>query len=444
MSVICAACLTAACEKNKNNRPNLLIISIESLRADHVGAYGYSRDVTPNIDKLAREGVLFKNAFAQSSWTKPSVASTLTSTYQSVHKIRNPRAYGKGKAQEPKKLPGLRETFPTIPEFFSSKGYRCYGWTQNKHLWGRYGFERGFRIYDAASGEDYEILERVKGVLESDYKPWLIFIHLMSPHFEYAPPEEYRKYDEHPDAVSITPSNWKKICNNQLDFSKKDVQHNISLYDGEIAYTDHLIGRIMSKLETEGLKENTVVVISGDHGEEFTEHGCVTHGTSLYEELIRVPLIMAGPGREKGMEIDELAQNIDIFPTLARLCDLEPPESLQGLDLLPFAEGQVSGRPGKYVYSELGEIHAISGNRFKYIYNEENGQEELYDTIEDPAEKNNLTDVEFYSGLKHGLASRLKKWLDKNEKLSEKMGGSRRVKTPERVIRDLEALGYFH
>jgi len=443
MSAILSLATLTACEKNDYDRPNVMLISVESLRADHVGAYGYSRNITPNIDRLAREGVMFENVVSQSSWTKPSVASTFTSTYQSVHQVRNPRESQGGTGDKPRELPGLKETLPTISGFFSSNGYKCYGWTNNKHLWGRYGFERGFAIYDAAAGEDREIAERVKGVLQSDSEPWFVFVHLMSPHFEYDPPPEYRNYDRYPDAVSITPSNWTKICNMEIPFSERDLRHNIALYDGEIAYTDRLIGRLMDKLEKQGLKERTIVVISADHGEEFLEHGKVAHGTSLHRELIRVPLVFSGPRLRKSGKVAELAQNIDIFPTLARLCGLEPPPTLQGIDLSAAARGKHHKVTRKFVFSELGDMHAISGKRFKYIFDENSGTEELYDLIEDPAERNNLARVEFYSGLKSKLAARLAGRLRENAELSEKMGGARRVKTPRYVIRDLKSLGYL-
>jgi len=427
--------------------PNVLVISIESLRWDHVGCYGYPRPITPNIDRLARSGALFERAYAQCSWTKPSIATTFTSTYLSYHGATNPIASsnaGPADGTDDKRVfPVLRDGFRTMADFFSKNGYRSFGWTGNSHLWSLFGFGRGFTQYNARIATDGKVVKNAKEVILAEQEPWFAFIHIMTPHWEYLPPPKYRRYDRYPHALSINGSNWRRICDGIVKLTSRDIEHNVALYDGEIAFTDFMIGVLLDTLDKKGLSDRTVVVVMSDHGEEFMEHGGVGHGRSLYEEVIRVPLIIAGPGVPPGRRIEALAQNADLFPTLATLCGFNPVEGLQGLDLTPLIAGKTVKSPRKYVYSEVVNLHAVIGTRFKYLFDHEIDREELYDIVEDPGEKNNLAKTPDYRKIKIAFDKHARSQLAHNRRLSAKMGKARSVRAPEKLIRDLRALGYL-
>ena len=421
-------------------KPNVLILSVESLRYDHVGCYGYSRPITPGIDALAASGTLFEKAYAQSSWTRPSIASTLTSTYVSSHMMSNPESSDSGDGNE---FPRLRAGFATVASIFSDAGYTCFGWTSNKHLWPSFGFDRGFAEYNARIG-DKAALDRAIKTIENREAPWLIFFHIMAPHWEYSPPPEYRAYDKYPRGISIKGDNWQKICNREIVLSREDLDHNIALYDGEIAYADNMIGTILETLRSNGGLEKTLVVITSDHGEEFLEHGGVGHGRSLYEEVIRVPLVMAGPSIPAGVRINAPVQNIDILPTIAEICGVKVPAHIQGASL-GAAFTKKSGDPKhKLVFSEVeNNRYSVTGVRFKYIYDPVSGKEELYDIVADPAETNNIAKIGAYEKVRIGLAENARKRLEENRLLSKKMGPLDTVKAPSEVMKSLKTLGYF-
>ena len=442
-----ACALFINCKSHSGARPNVFIISVESLRRDHVSCYGYSRPITPNIDSLARAGAIFDKAYAQCSWTKPSVASTFTSTYYSYHQVTNPSPKTSNNANSSENrnssFPILRNGFTTIASFLTGKGYTCYGWTTNRQLLGVFGFGRGFAQYNATLSSDEQVVERVISNIGSSHQPWFIFVHLMAPHWDYNPPLKYRSYDRYPSGIPINGNNWREIGDGKIRLSAEDLEHNIALYDGEIAYTDDLIGRMLEALNRTEAKKNTIVIIMSDHGEEFMEHGGVGHGRSLYEEVIRVPLIFCGLGIQKGRKIDALVQNIDVFPTVAALCGFHPPEGLQGLNIEPVLKTKATKIPRRFVYSELENLHAVIGINFKYLFDPLAHRQELYDLAHDPGEKNNIATATKILKIKDDFAKLGSEWLVQNQNLSARMGKSEYINIPQETINQLKALGYL-
>jgi len=432
------------CKSSSGARPNIFIISIESLRRDHVSCYGYSRHITPNIDGLARTGVIFDKAYSQCSWTKPSVASTFTSTYYSYHQVTNPTPNNANSSENRNSsFPILRNGFTTIASFLAGKGYSCCGWTANRQLLGAFGFGRGFNQYDATLSSDEQVVERVIANIGSSHQPWFIFVHLMAPHWDYNPPLKYRNYDSYPSGIPINGNNWREISDGKIPLSAEDLEHNIALYDGEIAYVDDMIGRMIEALNGTEEKKNTIVIIMSDHGEEFMEHGGVGHGRSLYEEVIRVPLIFFGPGILKGRKNDALVQNIDVFPTVAALCGFHPPEGLQGLNMEPVLKTKAAKIPRRFVYSELENLHAVIGVNFKYLFDPLAHRQELYDLARDPGEKNNIAFSTKILKIRDDFAKNGSEWLAQNLGLSARMGKSEYINIPQETINQLKALGYL-
>lgn len=443
-----AAIFCGCKDKSKHARKsgpknNIIILSVESLRWDHLGCYGYSRPISPNIDKLAASGTLFHRAYAQSSWTKPSIASTFTSTFFSTHEVHNIQGQ-EGTDNLEKLFPVLREKFSTLPSFFALQSYRNFGMTYNRHLWDKFGFGRGFAEYSSQISDE-TALERIMSLIKNENEPWLIFWHIMAPHWEYNPPPEYRMYDQNPEAITISGQNWREICDGKIKLSSEDLAHNIALYDGAIAYADNMIGKIVDAIDAKGIRDRAWIVVTSDHGEEFLEHGGVGHGRSLYEEVIRAPMIISGPNVPAARRIETPAQNIDLFPTLADLGDFEVPKGLQGLSLTPlFEEKGVNSWPRKFVFSEVEvDLHTVIGAKFKYIVNHQNGHEELYDLIEDPLEKNNLASIPAYNKVKILFADESKRLLSQNKSISNDNGKIETIGAPEEMLEKLKSLGYI-
>ena len=419
-------------------RPNVLIISVDSLRWDHLGVAGYERPVSPNIDRLASRGVHFTRAYAQGSWTRPSVAATFSSAYQSVHHV------GITEARV------LSEDFLTVAEILRTAGYRTYGWTTNSQIAAVRGFSQGFDEYTADQFSDAELEANVKAVVRASERPFFIFVHFMRTHYPYGPSERFNRYDHYPDAVTITPDNVREINERRMILTPEDIEHNIARYDGTIAQVDERIGEMLTAIEEGGLTNDTVIVVMADHGEQFYEHGMVTHGNSLYDTLIRVPLIISGPGLRTGATVDVPVQNIDILPTLVEMALGSTAGFSQGRDLADLMQGrQADGaRPA---YSERGvrQQRAVIDGAWKYIVgcsDPDPGNvecEELYNVLEDPYEQENRIDDQKFQDLRHRLAGLIDQLLVVNEQVSSRfelmeLDGP----VPTRQRERLRALGY--
>ncbi|MEE8484326.1 MAG: sulfatase, partial [Nitrospinota bacterium] len=275
--------------------PNVILISIDTLRADHLRAYGYEKIETPNIDALANEGVLFKKTYAHAPITLPSHTSILTGTYPNFHGVRN-----NGEFRASEKL-------TTAAEIFKSAGYGTAAFVGAFVMDSRFGLDQGFDLYDDdMTGEGkiraqfvykersaQAVVKRATDWLDkrlekrSGSPPFFIFLHLFDPHMIYDPPEPFRsRYSDNP-------------------------------YDGEIAYADSQVGVFLEKLKELKLYDNTLIVLTSDHGESLGEHGERTHAIFIYNATIWVPLVMKLPGGQNaGAVIERMTRHIDILPTM--------------------------------------------------------------------------------------------------------------------------------
>ncbi|MBD3167879.1 MAG: sulfatase-like hydrolase/transferase [candidate division Zixibacteria bacterium] len=400
---------------SNNDKPNVVLITVDTLRDDHLGYNGYLRNTSPNIDMLAREGIVFKNSYSQAGWTLPSFATIFTSLYPKDHLITD---------WEIK----LDDKLVTLPEVLADNGYHTYGYPCLFAFDSSSGFEQGFEYYRldvVHTGEFHErytspeVNAMVLGDIEDGLKePFFLWIHYFDPHVRYLPHPEYRFGD-----------------------SPKD------LYDGEVAFTDWHIGEILESLKEHRQYDNSIIILTADHGEEFMDHGRTSHRT-LYQEVIKTPLIIKVPGMSNDL-VDRYVSQIDIAPTILNLCELPVPGSWKGRNAL--AENAVevpvyAERGGGEVVFQLAvidnnmklyeviDIYAdTSSARYKVetFYENEN---HLFDLKTDPLERRELYGkMEYSRQLKtlhnlfgefyEGDSSRLKGQIELSEETSRKLKG---------------------
>ena len=351
---------------------NVLLFTLDTTRADHIGCYGSPNVRTPNIDGLAADGILFKNATAQAPLTLPSHSSIFTGTYPIVHGVRD----NGGFYLEPEKV--------TLAEVLKQKGWATSAFVGAFVLDSRWGLNQGFdHYYDNFDFAKYkkislDSVQREGGEVIKAFFDWFktngnrrffSWIHFYDPHTPYEPPEPYKsEYSGRP---------W-------------------GLYDGEIAYVDSLIGKVLESLREKGVLDKTIVVIAADHGESLGEHGESSHAFFIYDATVSVPLILKLPASNlKAKIIDAQVENIDIMPTLLDLLGIAVPHEVQGRSLTPLLAGSRTGAD-RMAYSESyyprfhygwSELKSLRTVRYQYI---QAPRPELYDLVQDPMERTNI------------------------------------------------------
>ena len=397
--------------------PSVLLITIDTLRADHLGCYGYARIKTPTIDRLASEGVRFENAYAQVPITLPSHAVILTGTYPMSNGVRDFTS------------PGLPDDVPTLAEIFRRHHYRTAAFVSSFVLNSMWGLNRGFETYNdtvAANPNrpaspfqlerpgDQTVDRMLEWLQRRESDPFFVWLHLYDPHSPYRPPEPYRsQYVDH-------------------------------LYDGEIAFDDAQISRVIARLRQLHLYRNTLVVLLSDHGESLGEHGEDEHGFFIYNATLLVPLILKPPGdAAEGRVIREPVGTVDVAPTIARLCNFPPEEtrSFQGRSLLsapnePPSENAAVYAESYYPRNSFGwhALRALVTPHLKYI---EAPRAELYDLTRDPGERQNIatTDSAAAASLRDRLAETERKFRAAHENSSS-------AKLDPDTLEKLKSLGY--
>ncbi len=354
-----ASLLMPACQA-REPRPHLVLIVVDSLRADHLGAYGYERPTSPNIDRLAREGVVFTRAIAPSSWTKPSMASLFTS--------RAPHEHGAVSVAQDVD-PGL----PTLAEQLRDAGYRTLGVSGNfVHVREDNGLANGFESFTSVlfhlpeSGGDSilsldgkggrplalrapdatelnaEVFARLPPAADG---PLFLYVHYMDPHAGYLPPERFRGAFARGDADAsggVSSDEVVALAARAARLSPVERRHLVDLYDAEIAAVDDAIGRLLGELARRGYADDSVVVLVSDHGEEFADHGGWFHGLTLHAESLAVPLVMHGSRVPGGLRREEPVDLLDVPTTLLSLAGVRPAPGMRGRDLL--ADGGLASR----------------------------------------------------------------------------------------------------
>jgi arylsulfatase A-like enzyme len=380
-------------------RPNVLILSIDTLRADHMGCYGYARATTPRIDAFARGGVLFEHAQSSAPWTLPSYGSLFTSRSPTVHRagVNPARAAtfrAEGDATAATAIDNLAAALPTLAEILRDSGWATAGFHSNPYLTGEAGVDRGFSRWvhykNRAAGAVDLALEWTQ---LQQRAPWFAFVHVVDPHQPYTPPAPYdaRFKDWPADEKPEWPVQVEPVRASLPDATFRE--YMVDQYDGEIAYTDAEIGRLLDELARRGELENTIVLLHSDHGEGFWDHGGYEHGHTLYEEGLRVPLVLSAKGRlPAGVRVTTRVGLIDVLPTLLDLAGLPAASGVEGLSLVPLCHGQPIGARDLFAESLL---YGAREAKALYVGNEKLIQiggrlPMLFDLATDPGELHDL------------------------------------------------------
>lgn len=374
--------LTAAgCGRSRH--PNIVLIVIDTLRADHLGCYGYERNTSPSMDSVSENGIVFLNTRGQASWTLPAVSSIFTGL--------NSREHGAGRRGNA--VMAMNYDVPTIPLLLKRQGYVTKGIFNVFLLSEQFGFNKGYDSFSCdwlghgraglSVDEGIEWISTLDGT-----EPFFLSLHLFDPHDPYDPPAPFDEY--------FTPSGsegttwWPALADGSLDRSDENLEHLKGLYDGEIAWTDAQLERLFSHLRSAGYADNTVIIITSDHGEEFLEHGSVGHGYTMHREILHIPLIISGPGIPSGATDSLLRSQTDILPTILELSSSEIPEHISGYSLLT-TELPSRVIPASNLNTTTVDLTASveMGNR-KLIWNAVTDHSDMYETDVDPMELNPL------------------------------------------------------
>jgi arylsulfatase A-like enzyme len=382
--------------------PDIVLITIDTLRSDRVSAYGYARQTTPFLDALAGRGVRFATSYSPSSWTVPSMASLFTSLEPDHHGIQRGLV-------EKNRIVGqevLAESHILLAEILREAGYRTYGVSANLHLASEFGFAQGFDHYEnlgfANADRIAPVLAAWSGELRSGTQPFFLWIHYFDPHDPYYP---RAPWFENPvpalagevseaDPVDIRRLYWLNSPDGRRRAPrrlKKELRIAKAAYDAEISYTDQ---QIRQAFETLDLGENDLIVVTADHGEEFYEHGNLGHGQDLHEEQVRVPMILRLPdAAHAGRVVDQPVSLIDVVPSILDYLDLDPPPEAQGTSLLPLIDNDDKDRGPVYLAVSRAEpgLRAVRQGSWKYIRDLGGPRgDRLFDLATDPGERRDV------------------------------------------------------
>ena len=314
------------CGLQRSDKPDVFLIIIDTLRADHLSCYGYPRDTSPVLDSLAAVGTLFTRFQAHAPWTLPSCASIWTGLTPASHMagMRDLVTYG------------LNPELPNIATILKSQGYITLGFVNTILLSRTAGFANGFDHYSCVDHGHGRAGETVDEVIDWLYEnrgnpnPKFAVIHLFDAHAPYDPPAGFDRRYSPEGAMGVT--DWQTDSLNNL-LNPDDRDHLIDMYDGEIAWVDSQLGRLFAELRRTGIADNAFIIVTADHGEEFLDHGSCGHSHTLYQELLHVPLIVSGPGIPAGIEDSASCGQFDILPVIASFTGIPVPEGVEGINL---------------------------------------------------------------------------------------------------------------
>jgi len=393
----------------------VVLISIDTWRADYVGCYGYRGNITPNIDAFAKESILFKNVVSPVPLTLPAHSTMLTGTIPPYHGVHDNLDYR------------LADSNVTLAEILKEKGYATGAVIAAFILDLQFGLNQGFDYYSDKFDEEMNemgIAERrgeevtrygIKWLDEHKDEPFFLFLHYYDPHMPYDAPAPFK------------PQFFEDLY---------------SLYAAEVSYADHCVGQVIDKLKGLGIYDSTLIIITSDHGESLGEHSEATHAYFIYDATVKVPLIFKLPGKRQGRKIDDLVGLVDIAPTVCSLLGIDSPPEVQGRDLSPYFKGKDGIDKERYIYCEsmiatkynCSSLLGAVTRRFKYI---QAPRPELYDLIEDPHEIKNLAESKPQRA--RLMQDRLKQIL---EDTVRKGGSDSQLELDDEARQKLESLGY--
>jgi arylsulfatase A-like enzyme len=389
--------------------PNIILICLDALRADHLSTMGYQRETTPVLDKIASEGVLFTQAFSQSGFTLPSHKSFLSGYYPQLFDY-----YSNTKTAELKKLTGQ---IPLIQHYLKSRGYYNVAFTGGVFVGASFGFYSGFDLYNQIINQMRGTADEKEGGrickdsgfdnaiewLRENGKggPFFMFLHTYGIHASYAPPPEYDALFETEGKSKLGPTIARKILwdfnegiSPEGSISSDDIEQIKLIYDRGIRWIDDKVGGLYNCIDSLGILDNTILIILSDHGEEFYEHGKFEH-KRLYEQDLHVPLIIRSPRLfPKGKTIGTKVELVDVVPTLFDILGIKPKPPIVGRSLVPIirgAGGEAQRREGRPIFGSQREWKSVRLGDYKYhVLDGDPAREMLFNLREDPLEQNNL------------------------------------------------------
>jgi arylsulfatase A-like enzyme len=408
--VLLTVCMLGCGEAATKPR-HVVLISVDTLRADHLGAYGYDRPTSPSLDRVAGSGAQFLDASTTSPWTLPSHASLLTGLYPSHHGVKD-------------HVNRLSDSVPTLASILVEHGYQTMAVINSHNLSRRYGLDRGFERFDYVyewSGErgqkrkivnrGAEITDRaIEWLKQRDERPFLLFLHYYDVHSDFAAQPEYKELFVRPFRGHINGKTRQlnDLRRREAKISKRAVDHLLDLYDAEIRQLDTTLQRLFDFIENAGLSDDVILIVTSDHGEEFMDHGSLLHGRTYYQEIMRVPLIFRGAGIERGVRIEDPVSLVDVVPTILGLLSLETmntdASAFDGIDLSPNmkpagADGHAKKPSGedRLLFAEADHGNEepdmkrmVRQGRFKLLFNRVTGESRLHDLLDDPDERHDI------------------------------------------------------
>ncbi len=456
LAAACAAAATCVARAKSFPRPDILLISIDSLRPDHLGCYGYARPTSPIIDKLAAEGVRCASAVSTTSWTLPAHAAMFTGLVDSTHGLVDNGL-------------SLGDEHRTLAEVLKANGYDTAGFFGGPYLHPTFGLSQGFDHYQSCMTAlpDSATDQAIRGLSQSDVDPshaditgprtveefvrWLdmpkderprfAFVHLWDVHYDYIPPEKYAKIFDPDYTGKLDVRNFSTNPSIHPSMDARDFQHLVAMYDGEIRFTDDIVGQLLDALRARGRLENTLVVITADHGEEFFEHLGKGHQHSLWEELIRIPLIFHWPKQLKpGSVVPDQVRLIDVMPTILTFAGVEKQPAVQGRDIGPLLAGRKL-EPATALCELLvdrKDLRVLRTNELKAFRNAPSKKTGVFDLVDDPKETKVLHDERAAR-----LLAELEKEIAAAIAARQQIGkGVREIDVDAEMKERLRALGY--
>jgi arylsulfatase A-like enzyme len=389
--------------------PLTILISIDTLRPDHLGVYGYSRPTSPRIDAFASRAVVFENASSTSPWTLPAHASLLTGRYPRNHRL----------ISHERRLP---LSVMTIAARLKQARFDTRAVVNTHNLSERFGLEYGFSKFryveesvDRVSPSTWITDQAIEWIGEPRERPLFLFMHYYDAHSDYTAFPEHRAAFEAPyggeiDGSTVQLLNFRR---GRGEINAADADHLIDLYDAGIRQVDEELQRLFAFLRESGKLDSALVILTSDHGEEFLEHGSVLHGQTHYAEVLRIPLIIRYPPRLPALRIRSPVSLVDVLPTILGLLGEAPMADVDGLDLSPLWNDPSAQTISQFDQRALfsggdhlgGATRSIQQGTFKLIYDAETDARELYDLSADPDERANI--AEFRNDVAQSLESAL-------------------------------------
>jgi len=447
--------LAISCSPTPSQNPGILLITLDTTRWDHLSCYGYPRESTPTIDRLAEEGMRYERAVSPSSWTLPAHASLFTGMLPTHHSAH----FGSDENAKVDEIVGfsfytLHPMVPTLAEELGKAGYATCGIIAGPTISSRFGMGRGFDHYDDRLPKT-DIPERRADEISSlaihwlkehhisqSAKPFFLFLNYFDPHNPYQAPEPWGDQDVTDDVYNIRNSRYDEVFRGNRDLTDDEREILLKQYEDEIRFMDSEIGSLFDEMRRLGMYDSTLIVVVSDHGESFGEHRLLEHGRALYEELIRVPLIVKYPSHDKRQGVvRRRVSTAGIMPTILNYIGHPVPgtvtvgaldETNHMLAAEVFRDIVWTGRYGKRF--DMDQKAVYEGD-YKWIWRS-NGEPELYKVSDDPGEKNNLYGT--LPELENRFQLRLRSLIEESTQLSS-------LTIPEldqELQRRLKALGY--